>query len=81
MLIEVSWFNSDFSDNHVLYIVISKHLLILTILHCVLGGRRHRVGYSRARRSRDEAGEEGSNLVDYDELSLEWQSQDINDVT
>ena len=44
------------------------------------GGSNHR-RYSRARSGRDEGGEEGSRLVDCDELSLEWQSEDINDIT
>lgn len=40
-------------------------------------GRRRR-GYRRAGRIGDE---EGSRLVDCDELSLEWQSEDLNDIT
>ena len=45
-------------------------------------GERGRQGYSRATLRRGVAGEEDqSRLVDCDELSLEWQNEDINDIT
>ncbi|CAI8034054.1 hypothetical protein GBAR_LOCUS19207 [Geodia barretti] len=45
------------------------------------GGGGRRGGYSRAGRGGYEVDEDRSRLVDCDELSLEWQSQDINDIT
>lgn len=54
-------------------------LLKMCPLFPAAGSGRHR-GYSQARQS-GEAGEEGSRLMDCDELSLEWQSEDINDIT
>ena len=68
----------------VLYIPPNPYFCVILfhsgVVYCTGGGGR-RGGYSRAGRGGYEVDEDRSRLVDCDELSLEWQSQDINDIT